>query len=145
MNVNTLAGLIQAFFDVYQDLTVIRIVLPTGWFGKPYDNYYTLISIEMNSGEDMLCLDLSYGWRLSFKPLGAELSGVRRKLTVRVKSGMMFTTTVRQTFGLGRGGVSHGRREYSCAALTANGANCCGRSFGDQAGPAPSQLGLPGR
>src|ERR1700733_863815 len=35
MDLKDLSGLIKAFFDVYQELTVVGTVLPTGWFGKP--------------------------------------------------------------------------------------------------------------
>ncbi len=58
-------------------------MLPTGWFGRPYDNYYTLISIDVEPEVDGLRLDLSYGWCLSMKPLGAELSDGRRELRVK--------------------------------------------------------------
>ena len=50
---------------------MVGIQLPTGWFGKPFDNYYTLTSIDIVRADGMLRLDLSYGWLLSFKPLGA--------------------------------------------------------------------------
>ncbi|MDT5168960.1 MAG: hypothetical protein QOD02_2291 [Mycobacterium sp.] len=35
MDLKAVSGLIKAFFDVYQDHTVVGIVLPTGWFGRP--------------------------------------------------------------------------------------------------------------
>jgi hypothetical protein len=100
---------------------VVGIVLPTGWFGRPYDNYYTLTSIDVEPEGDALRLDLSYGWLLSFKPLSAELSDTRRELTVRVESGEMLATTVRQRFGSGEVRFRVEDGEYSRAALTANG------------------------
>jgi hypothetical protein len=49
MNLQTRSGHIKAFFDVYhQGRGVIGIRLPTGWFGKPYDNYYRLISLILS-------------------------------------------------------------------------------------------------
>jgi hypothetical protein len=121
MDVDTLSELIKAFFDIYQDHNVIGIVLPTGWFGKPYDNYYTLISIDVDPEEEVLSLDFGYGWHLSFKPLSAELSENRRKLTVRVRSGTMVTTTVRQQFGSGEVVFCVEDGESSRAALEAKG------------------------
>jgi hypothetical protein len=121
MDLKALSGLIRAFFEVYQELTVVGIVLPTGWFGRPYDNYYTLKSIDIDPEGDGLRLDLSYGWLLAIKPLSAELSENRRKLTVRVGSGTMVTTTVRQQFGSGEVVFCVHDGEYSGAALTANG------------------------
>jgi hypothetical protein len=82
MDVDTLSGLIKAFFDVYQTGTVVGIVLPPGWFGRPYDNYYTLISIDIDSEAGKLSLDLSSGWLLSFEPVNAKLNESRRELTV---------------------------------------------------------------
>ena len=70
MDLKALSALIKAFFDVYQEFTVVGIVLPTGWFGRPYDNYYTLRSIDVDPNGEVLSLDLSYRWLLSFKPLG---------------------------------------------------------------------------
>jgi hypothetical protein len=121
MDLKDLSGLIKAFFDVYQELTVVGIVLPTGWFGKPYDNYYTLISIDVDPEEDGLRLDLSYGWLLSFTPLSGELSDSTQELTVRVESGKMVTRIVRQRFGSGEVVFCVEDGESSRAALTANG------------------------
>lgn len=70
MDLKALSALIKAFFDVYQEFTVVGIVLPIGRFGRPYDNYYTLRSIDVDPNGEVLSLDLSYGWLLSFKPLG---------------------------------------------------------------------------
>ena len=69
MDLKDLSGLFKAFFDVYQELTVVGIVLPTGWFGKPYDNYYTLISIDADPEGEVLSLDLGYGM-VPFLPTG---------------------------------------------------------------------------
>lgn len=121
MDLKDLSGLFKAFFDVYQELTVVGIVLPTGWFGKPYDNYYSLISIDADPEGEVLSLDLGYGWCLSFPPASAELSENRRKLTVRVESGEMLTNTVRQRFGSGEVVFCVEDGESSRAALTANG------------------------
>jgi hypothetical protein len=49
-----LSILIKAFFDVYQELTVVGIVLSPGWFGRPYDNYYTLESIDADPEEERI-------------------------------------------------------------------------------------------
>jgi hypothetical protein len=121
MDLNALSRLITAFFDVYQDLTVVGIVLPTGWFGRPYDNYYTLKSIDIDPDGNGLLLDLSYGWLLSIKPLGAELSDNRRNLTIRVKSGEMLATAIKQQFGSGEVVFCVRESRYASAALDANG------------------------
>jgi hypothetical protein len=121
IDLKDLSGLIKAFFDVYQELTVVGIVLPTGWFGRPHDNYYTLISIDVDPEEDGLRLDLSYGWLLSITPLRAELSDSRQELTVRVESGEMLAISVRQRFGSGEVVFCVEDGESSRAALTANG------------------------
>jgi hypothetical protein len=120
-DLKAVSGLIKAFFDVYQELTVVGIVLPTGWFGRPYDNYYTLISIDVDPGGDSLLLDLSYAWRLSIKPLSAELSDSRYELTVRVESGEMVATAVKQRFGSGEVVFCVEKSPYASAALAANG------------------------
>jgi hypothetical protein len=101
MDLHALSRHITAFFDVYQDCTVVGIRLPTGWFGRPYDNYYTLLSIDIDSDAGKLHLDLSYAWLLSFEPLNAKLNESRRELTVGVASGEMLATSVRQRFGSG--------------------------------------------
>ena len=88
---------------------------------KPYDNYYTLISIDVDPEEDGLLLDLSYGWLLSFTPLSGELSDSTQELTVRVESGKMVTRIVRQQFGSGEVVFCVEDGESSRAALTANG------------------------
>ena len=62
------------------------IRLPTGWFGKPYDNYYRLISIDIQPEAGKLRLDLSYGWLLSFEPVNAKLNDSKRELTGRRRS-----------------------------------------------------------
>jgi hypothetical protein len=122
MDLNALSRLITAFFDVYQELTVVGIVLPTGWFGRPYDNYYTLKSIDIDPENDGLSLDLSYGWRLSIKPLSAELSDSRQELTVQVESGEMLAPSVKQTFGSGDVVFCVADGKYSRAAFDANSA-----------------------
>lgn len=101
MDLNTLSRHIEAFFDVYREQSVIGIRLPTGWFGKPYDNYYSLISIDIDSTAGKLSLDLSYGWLLSFEPVNAKLNESRRELTVGVKSGEMMAIGGTQRFGSG--------------------------------------------
>ena len=101
MNLQTLSGHIKAFFDVYQRQSVIMIRLPTGWFGKPYDNYYRLISIDIQPEAGKLRLDLSYGWLLSFEPVNAKLNDSKRELTVAVKSGEMVAIGGKQRFGSG--------------------------------------------
>jgi hypothetical protein len=111
----------MAFFHVYQDRTVVGIRLPTGWFGKPFDNYYTLTSIEIDHEEGMLGLDLSYGWILSFKPLSAELSESQRELTVDVESGAMVAIGARQRFGAGEVVFCVADSPYASAALSMNG------------------------
>jgi hypothetical protein len=121
MDLKDLSGLIKAFFDVYQELTVVGIVLPTGWFGKPYDNYYTLISIDADPEGEVLSLDLGYGWCLSFPPASAELSENRRNLTVRVESGEMLPISVRQRFGSGEMVFCVLDGQCSRAALATNG------------------------
>ena len=88
---------------------------------KPYDNYYTLISIDADPEGEVLSLDLGYGWCLSFPPASAELSENQRKLTIRVESGEMLTDTVRQRFGSGEVVFCVEDGESSRAALTANG------------------------
>ncbi|MDT7738626.1 MAG: hypothetical protein QOK09_1995, partial [Mycobacterium sp.] len=40
--------------------------------GDHSDNYYTLISIDVDPEGEVLSLDLSYGWLLSFTPLSGE-------------------------------------------------------------------------
>jgi hypothetical protein len=121
MDLKALSGLIRAFFDVYQELTVVGIVLPTGWFGRPYDNYYTLKSIDIDPEGDGLRLDLSYAWRLSITPLSAELSDSRQELTVTVKSGEMRAAAVKQRFSSGEVVFCVQDGEYSRASLAANG------------------------
>jgi hypothetical protein len=64
---------------------------------------------------------LGYGRRVSFEPLGAELSENRLKLTVRVESGQMVDTTVRQQFGSGDVVFCVEDGEYSRAALSEHG------------------------
>jgi hypothetical protein len=56
MDLKALSALIKAFFDVYQGFTVVGIVLPTGWFGRPYDNYYTLRSIDVDPNGEVFLL-----------------------------------------------------------------------------------------
>jgi len=121
MDLGTLSRLIKAFFDVYQDRTVVGIRLPTGWFGKPFDNYYTLTSIEAESAENTLLLDLSYGWFLSLTALSAKLSENKRELTVSVESGEMVATGVRQRFGSGDVVFCVAESPFASAALSANG------------------------
>src|SRR5271166_1111578 len=120
MDLNALSGLIKAFFDVYQELTVTGIVLPTGWFGKPYDNYYSLISIDIDSEAGKLSLDLSYGWLLSFEPVNAKLNESRRELAVGVQSGEMMAIGGTQRFGSGEVVFCVPEDPYGSAALEAS-------------------------
>jgi hypothetical protein len=101
MDLQTLSRHIQAFFDAYRGQSVIAIRLPTGWYGKPYDNYYRLISIDVDSEAGKLRLDLSYGWLLSLEPVNARLNESRRELTVGVESGEMVAIGGTQRFGSG--------------------------------------------
>lgn len=113
-------GLIKAFFDVYQTGTVVGIVLPPGWFGRLYDNYYTLISIDIDSEAGKLSLDLSSGWLLSFEPVNAKLNESRRELTVGVKSGEMVAIGGAQRFGSGEVIFCVPEGPYGSAALEAS-------------------------
>jgi hypothetical protein len=119
MDLNALSGLIKAFFDVYQELTVIGIALPTGRFGKPYDNYYSLMSIDIDSEAGKLSLDLSYAWLLSFEPVNAKLNESRRALTVGVESGEMMAIGGTRRFGSGEVVFSVPADPYGSAALEA--------------------------
>ena len=121
MDLKALSALIKAFFDSYQEFTVVAIVLPTGWFGRPYDNYYTLRSIDVDPNGEVLSLDLSYRWLLSFKPLGAELSESRQELRVRVESGTMLAISVKQQFGSGEVMFCVPEGAYASAAVATSG------------------------
>jgi hypothetical protein len=101
MDLNALSQHIKAFFDVYREQSAIGVRLPTGWFGKPYDYYYKLISIDIDYEAGRLRLDLSYGWLLSFEPVNANLNESKRELTVGVKSGEMVAIGGTQRFGSG--------------------------------------------
>ncbi|HME76373.1 MAG TPA: hypothetical protein VKI00_12190 [Mycobacterium sp.] len=119
MDLNAPSGLIKAFFDVYQELTVIGIVLPTGWFGKPYDNYYSLISIDIDSEAGKLSLDLTRDV-LSFEPMNAKLNESRRELVVGVQSGEMMAIGGTQRFGSGEVVFCVPEDPYGSAALEAS-------------------------
>jgi len=119
MDLNALSGLIKAFFDVYQELTVTGIVLPTGWFGKPYDNYYSLISIDIDSEAGKLSLDLTRDV-LSFEPMNAKLNESRRELVVGVQSGEMMAIGGTQRFGSGEVVFCVPEDPYGSAALEAS-------------------------
>jgi hypothetical protein len=120
MDLNALARHIKAFFDAYRDQSVIGIRLPTGWFGKPYDNYYSLISIDIDSEAGKLSLDLGYGWLLSFEPINANLNESRRELRVGVKSGEMVAIGGTQRFGSGDVVFCVPEDPYGSAALEAS-------------------------
>lgn len=121
MDLANLSQLIEAFFNVYQEQTVVGIRLPTGWFGKPWDNYYTLRSVEVDPADNKVLLDLSYGWFLSFTALSARLSEDLRKLTVAVESGEMVAIGARQRFGAGDVEFCVAESSYASAALSAKG------------------------
>jgi hypothetical protein len=121
MDLANLSQLIEAFFGVYQDQTVVGIRLPTGWFGKPWDNYYTLTSVDVEPADNKVSLDLSYGWFLSFVALSARLSKDLHELTVAVESGEIMAIGARQRFGAGDVAFCVAESSYANAALSANG------------------------
>jgi hypothetical protein len=121
MDLDNLSELIKAFFGVYQEQTVVGIRLPTGWFGKPFDNYYTLISVDVEPANNKLLLDLSCGWVLSFTASSATLSANMLELIVTVESGEMLAIGARQRFGSGHVVFCVAESPYASSALRANG------------------------
>jgi hypothetical protein len=60
---------IEKFFEHFNEKTVIGVVLPTGWLGRPWDNYYDLPSIRVEQDSARLFVDLGWGWTLEFLPV----------------------------------------------------------------------------
>jgi hypothetical protein len=65
---------IQTIFSVYQDGTVIGLVLPDGWYGRPWDNYYELEHVASVGG--VVEAGLGHGWKISFRPAGVSTPSV---------------------------------------------------------------------
>jgi len=67
----TFVSVINNWFDVEWGGS---IVLPDGWFGRPYDNQHTLTSCEESEGKMLLVLDDNL--RLTFSGLAnVEIKG----------------------------------------------------------------------
>ena len=58
---------IETFFSTYNSV-VINMKLPDGNFGKPFDNYYKLESVDLDNGR--LNVGLGYGLTLHLTPMG---------------------------------------------------------------------------
>ena len=42
-----------------------HVKLPDGWFGRPYDSYYSLVKVEID--DDTLTIELTFSLRLIFR------------------------------------------------------------------------------
>lgn len=58
---------IETFFSTYNSV-VINMKLPDGNFGRPFDNYYKLESVDIDNGQ--LNVGLGYGLVLHVTPMG---------------------------------------------------------------------------
>lgn len=82
---------IANFFNNFQDKMVVGIILPTGWYGRAWDNYYELKSADIDATESRIDLDLGWNWKIRFVPESSSyffaLDATMMGLRVGVSSG----------------------------------------------------------
>lgn len=92
---------IERFFEIFEEATVVGLVLPTGWFGRPYDNYYHLNAVSIDSESGAATIDLDHEWILVIRPQHVAWRADHMELTIRVSNGVMRHLGGERTFGEG--------------------------------------------